>query len=175
MHKVNLNNTYGYKNFISNEEKFFLLNWCENNNNKFITNGFGRKCCILKDIDENVSELVAKIKDRIIQLENITEWVEEPSFYDYIGINTKGGAIHKHKDFNINGHTHTRYNVILSYPEDGGHSKYGGVINVLEENMVWRCVAGKVEHESTEVIGDTPRITLSLGFQIKNLKNDSRT
>jgi len=168
MRKVPLNNTYGYKNFISNEEKTFLLNWCENNNEKFIPNGFGRKCCILKGVDDNVSELVHKIKDRIINLENIREWVEEPSFYDYIGINTKGGAIHKHKDPNIDGYTHTRYNVILSYSEDGGHSKYGEGINVLEENMVWKCVAGKIYHGSTEVIGSTPRITLSLGFQIKD-------
>lgn len=168
MHRVELNNTYGYKNFIFEEEKISLLKWCEENDKKFIPNGFGRKYCVLRGVDENVSELVSRIKNRIIGLENITEWVEETLYYDYIGINTRGGAIHKHKDPNLDGYTHTRYNVILSYPEEGGHSKYGGVINVLEENMVWKCVAGKVEHGSTPVIGNTPRITLSLGFQIKD-------
>jgi hypothetical protein len=62
--------------------------------------------------------------------------------------------------------------VILKYPTEGGHSIYNGKINVLKENMVWRCVAGKVIHGSVPVKGEIPRITLSLGFLIKNEKND---
>ena len=42
--------------------------------------------------------------------------------------------------------------------------------HVLKEKMVWRCVAGKVKHGSVPTEGKIPRITLSLGFQIKDTK-----
>jgi hypothetical protein len=166
---VILNNTYGYKNFISDEEKNILTNWCETNSKLFVANprGYGRSLCILKNVEDPITELVLDIKNRIIKLDNIKEWIEEPNFYDYIGINKTDAHIHEHTDLNLPGYIHTRYNVILKYPEDGGHSIYDGFTNILEENMVWKCIAGKVVHGSTPVIGDTPRITLSLGFQIK--------
>jgi hypothetical protein len=167
---VLLNNTYGYMNFISDEEKNILINWCETNNELFrpFANAYGRNYCILKNVEDPIIKLVSDIKNRIIKLDNIEEWVEEPIFYDYIGINKTGAYIREHTDLNLPGYIHTRYNVILKYPKEGGHSIYDGFTNILEENMVWKCVAGKILHGSTIVIGDTPRITLSLGFQIKS-------
>jgi hypothetical protein len=41
--------------------------------------------------------------------------------------------------------------------------------------MVWRCVAGKVKHGSVPVVGDKPRITLTLGFQIKDIVKNIKT
>jgi hypothetical protein len=76
---------------------------------------------------------------------------------------------------NVDGYTHVRYNIILSYPEQGGHSLYNGKINELKERMVWRCVAGKVKHGSIPVIGEKPRITLTLGFQIKEIVKNIKT
>jgi hypothetical protein len=163
---VTLNNTYGYKNFISDEEKNILLNWCENKKDSFTPNGNGRKFHIIKK-DETIYDLVSTLKNKIIELDNIGEWVEDPTFNDYIGINLENAHIPPHTDPNVHGYVHTRYNVILKYPEEGGHSIYGGLTNILEENMVWKCVAGNVTHSSTPVIGNKPRITLSLGFQIK--------
>ena len=78
----------------------------------------------------------------------------------------EGAFIHKHMDFNQGNLVHTRWNLILSYPEEGGHSIYNDQINILEENLIWKCVAGKVAHGSTKVIGKKPRITLSLGYML---------
>tara|TARA_B110000208_G_scaffold72903_2_gene93940 strand:+ start:985 stop:1539 length:555 start_codon:yes stop_codon:yes gene_type:complete len=170
MKKVLLNGTYAYSNFISENEKDYLLDWVNENKYKFPANltSKNRHFTILKNMENSPLELVEEIKNRIIELENIQDWLDEPLMHDYIGINSQGGAIHPHTDPNQDDYTHTRYNVILSWPERGGESIYGDNINTLEENMVWKCVAGKVKHSSKITIGPKPRITLSLGFLIKD-------
>ena len=167
MEKTKLKGTYGYKNFISNPEKEYLVNWVDTNINSFKDNGEGRKYCILKNVLNSPLDLIKNIKNRIIQVENIKNWKPEPEYDDYIGINNIGASIHPHMDPNYGDYIHTRYNVILSYPLEGGESIYGNNINKLEENIVWKCIAGKVLHSSKPVIGFKPRITLSLGFLIK--------
>jgi len=175
-----MNETYGYVDFISDEEKNTLLKWTFENEDKFFSNkigeyGEGKKIGILQSIENSPLELVSIIKKRIIEVENINDWVLDPTFQDAIGINRKGGAIHQHTDPNLDGYTHVRYNVILQYPEEGGDSLYNGKINKLQENMVWRCVAGRVVHGSTPVIGDRHRVTLTLGFQIKNIVKETKS
>jgi hypothetical protein len=174
MDKVILNETYGFKNFISNKEKEILLEWVEKNQSHFIKNNSNyRKYVILNRIKNYPKEIVTRLRNRIIEIDNIGEWIEEPLFYDLISINEEFGNIHPHTDPNVNGYIHTRYNIILKYPIEGGHSIYGNSINVLEENMVWKCIAGEVMHASTPVVGNIPRITLSMGFQIKiQIKNE---
>jgi hypothetical protein len=180
MNKIEMNETYGYVDFISDEEKNSLLKWTFENEDKFYSNkigeyGEGKKIGILHDIENSPLDIVDIIKKRIIEVENIKDWVLDPTFKDAIGINRKGGAIHQHTDPNLDGYTHVRYNVILQYPEEGGDSIYNGKINKLQENMVWRCVAGRVVHGSTPVVGNKTRITLTLGFQIKDTIKESKT
>ena len=169
MYKILLNGTYGYENFINDQERNYLLNWVQNNIHEFLLNknGEGRYFRSLKEITNSPLDLVKNLKKRIIKLENIIDWVEEPLMSDYIGINLKGAAIHPHTDPNQDNYVHTRYNIILSWPEGGGESIYGENINNLKENLIWKCIAGKVQHASMPVRGDKPRITLSLGFLIK--------
>ena len=165
MEKIKIGNTYGYSNFITENEQNILLEWVYKNHEKFKSNGFGRKFGIIYDF-EDYPNLIVKLRNKIIELENIKKYLEEPYFKDYVGINTEGGAIHYHRDPNQNEYVHTRYNVVLSYPEKGGESIYGDSVNTLFEKLVWRCVAGKVYHGSNPVVGKKPRITLSLGFLI---------
>jgi hypothetical protein len=169
MELVKLNNTYGYRDFIEDSEKKYFLNWISCNEDLLKKNpaGDNRKFLTLKNIDIEIEEKIKNLKDKIIELEKINDWIDEPMYYDYIGINTNGGHIHIHTDKNVNDYIHTRWNIILQYPNDGGHSIYGNSINILEENMIWKCEAGLIPHGSTNVIGDKSRITLSLGFQIK--------
>lgn len=180
MKRIELNGTYGYEDFITNEEQNELLLWTKNNIHQFrvneannhITNApYGsRKIGILSEIENSPIDLIKKIKDRVVEIEQIKDWIIEPYFQDAITINEEGGLIHIHMDKNSIGYIHTRYNVILSYPNEGGHSIYNGKVNELKERMVWRCVAGKVEHGSTAVIGDKSRITLTLGFLIPDIQ-----
>jgi hypothetical protein len=167
MEKVFLNKTYGYKNFITENEKNTLINWVDENLQSFRIHPTGPKRRNRRiKIEDSIHTLVMEIKSRVIQLENIENWEEEPEYGDYIGVNFKGGFIHSHQDPNKGELTHTRWNLILSYPDLGGHSIYNGEINVLEENMIWKCVAGKYTHGSTVVESEKKRITLSLGFLI---------
>jgi hypothetical protein len=168
MKKVNLNLTYAYEDFITNEEKNIILFWIINNNDKFTENlSADRKFVFVRDINGDVYDLIQTLRNRIIYLENIVNYKKLPIENDYIGINTTGGKIHMHTDSNIDNYIHNRYNVILSYPEEGGESIYGGHINKLKENMVWKCIAGQIMHGSNVIIGEKPRITLSIGFYIK--------
>jgi len=185
MKRIELNNTYGYENFITDVEQSELLLWVNNNRHLFqvnttandlINSPYGsRKIGILNKIKNAPLDLVKQIKDRVIELEKIENWKEEPYFNDAIGIHNEGGIIHTHTDPNDIGYIHTRYNIILSYPLDGGHSVYGGKINVLKEKMVWKCVAGNVPHGSTPVIGNKPRITLTLGFLIPKIQKSNKS
>jgi hypothetical protein len=166
--KIEMNGTYAYKDFIDDEVKQTLLNWVDSNFKSFTINPISPNRRYKKiSKNEPIHELVLSLKNKIIELENITDWRKEPIFEDFIGVNGEGAQIHVHSDENEGDYIHTRWNLILSYPEDGGHSIYDNKINILQENLIWKCVAGKYRHGSTQVIGKKPRITLSIGFLIK--------
>ena len=161
MEKIQLNNTYAYSNFIEEKERLFLLEWINNNttnNQKIIIPP--------KDIPNAPLDIIEKYKLQITELENIKNFLPKPKSGDFIWIEIENSTINYHYDKNFDGYVHTRYNLILSYPEEGGHSIYGDKINVLEERMLWKCIAGKVKHGATTVIGKKPRITLSFSFFI---------
>jgi len=113
--KIELKGTYGYKNFITNEEKQKLLEWIDNNEDKFISYHPNRKSFKFEN-ETSVDYLITEIKNRIINLEYISNWKKEPRYLDYIAINSKNGSIPLHFDANDGNFIHTRYNVILSYP-----------------------------------------------------------
>lgn len=170
MDKIKVGSTYGYLNFITPSEQEILLSWSLKNQHKFYFNpgSSNRLFAILQNFHDAPMSLVDELKSRIINMENIRDYKPEPRFTDYIGFINEHGAIHPHMDFNKPPYTHTRYNVIISYPDQGGESIYGDEVNSLQELMVWKCVAGKVTHGSMPVIGSKPRITLSLGFLIND-------
>lgn len=167
MEKIQLNGTYGYKNFIDEKIKNSLVNWVNDNFENFKINpsGPGRMNRTINK-EDSIFDTVREIKKRVIELEGYNPDSIDLSQRDYIGVNLEGAFIHKHMDFNQGNLVHTRWNLILSYPEEGGHSIYNDQINILEENLIWKCVAGKVAHGSTKVIGKKPRITLSLGYML---------
>jgi len=177
MEKIQFQGTWGYEDFITTDEQTQLLDWVRENEQDFriitrpsatdITFESHRKCYTFKTHVTHPYPLIQTIKQRVIDAESIGEFLPEPMFSDYIGHVSEGGAIHLHKDKNELGYIHVRYNVILSWPEEGGESIYGDSVNTFQERMVWRCEAGNVPHASKAVQGNRPRITLSLGFQIK--------
>jgi hypothetical protein len=145
MKKITLNDTYGYEEFITKEEQENLLFWTNSNSHLFQINTTNshtinaphgsRQIGVLRRIPNSPLGLVKKIKDRVIEIEKINDWILDPMFEDAIGINKEGGSIHLHSDSNLEGYTHVRYNIILSYPYEGGHSIYNDKINELKERM----------------------------------------
>ena len=167
--KIKIPNSWAYKEFISIEEQTVLLQFANKHRDKLTPNGEGRFCQVHIGLAFALSipEELKVIKQRIIDTENLKDFLLDPTFGDFLSFNTTDGAIHSHQDPNLDGHIHTRYNLILSTPESGGKPIYNNTVFDIEERMLWRCEAGLYNHASTPVIGDKPRINISFGFQIK--------
>lgn len=161
MERIQLNNTHAYSDFILEEERLFFLDWI----NKNISSN-RRVILSPEDISNAPLELIEKYKSQIIQLENIKNFLSKAKSGNFVWIEGENSTINYHFDNNFDKYVHTRYNLILSYPEQGGHSIYGDKVNVLKERMLWKCIAGKVKHGATKVIGIKPRVTLSFSFFI---------
>lgn len=165
--KIEWKTTYGYKNFISEDTQKIFLDWTSENLETFVFNQFGpnrKNRTIAKE--DNIFPLVQNLKKQILEVENKDFHKINLSLRDYIGINFEGAFIQLHADYAEPGITHTRWNLVLSYPEEGGESIYNGEINKLEERLIWKCEASKYMHGSKKVIGKKPRITLSMGFML---------
>jgi hypothetical protein len=90
-----------------------------------------------------------------------------PGVYrDYIAVILPGGNINAHSDLNQPGHIHSRFNVFLKVPSQGGATFYGGEPVETKERGYVLCRSGLDEHWAEEIGPGSPRITLSFGFQL---------
>jgi hypothetical protein len=147
---------------ISKELLIPIVDWANLTYKSFNPNGFGRQYGILQELDP--PEEVWLIKNQIVNVYDLHRAKQEPIYKDYCGYITAGGAIHKHTDPNEGKLVHTRFNVMVSKPIEGGEPIQDGVVINVEESDVWRCDAGLVKHWCLPVVGDKPRIVLSFGF-----------
>jgi len=150
---------------ISKSECDLLLDWIYQNKGLFKPNlkGLNRKYYVFSK-RPYVPKLLYEIKNRIIEKENITHWHPEPVYEDYIGWISDGGFIHEHKDENLHGFKHVRYNLFLSVPEKGGDPIYNGKRMEFSERSYIKCNSGNELHSCEPVIGKKPRIVVSYGF-----------
>lgn len=167
MTKIDIPNSWAYKDFITLEEQNVLLEFSHKQKEHLQKNGHGRFFIDHIMTKFSVPEELKIVKQRIIDIENLTDFLLDPMFGDFLNFNTNYGAIHPHKDSNNDGYIHTRYNLILSAPESGGKPIYDNEIFDIEERMLWRCEAGLYNHGSTVVFGKKSRINISFGFQIR--------
>ena len=168
MKKITIpNNSWAYEDFITDEEQKDLLKFCKSLFIHAKENGPGRFFCDQIVSKLNPPEVYFNVRNRIIQTEEFKNYKDDTVFGDFVGFNYESGAIHEHTDKNLDGFVHTRYNLLISFPEIGGQPIYGGKIIDVKEKMLWRCQAGLIEHASTPVKGPKPRINISFGFQIK--------
>ena len=106
----------------------------------------------------------------------------EPNYGYLICYSTDGHQVHKHKDPNfycegpdeslienkphnyLGDVIHTRFNLLISKPLEGGNPVINEIEYKVKENELWRCLAGVDEHQTTKVSGSKPRILLSFGY-----------
>lgn len=162
--------SYAYYNFITEEDRETLVSWAKSVYNQLKRNQSspGRYFGMFPEMS-GIPDSVYLIKKRIESLID-RPFVYDTNFYDFLSVNLPGASIHPHKDPNLDGHTHTRFNLLISVPESGGSPIYNGTKFDIEERMLWCCEAGKYEHATTPVLGTKPRINISFGFQIENEK-----
>ena len=138
--------------------------WANDKCKDFDQNGFSRQFGVLQRKDLKPPKEVWEIKNIIVDGCKLQDAEQEPNFKDYCGYITEGGAIHKHTDTNKGKKIHTRFNVMVSKPEQGGEPVQEDKVIEVEEGSVWRCNAGVVAHWCNTVVGYKPRIVLSYGF-----------
>ena len=143
--------------FVFSSDPFY---WTENTSG----NTFNRKFCMLNKYNLPLTTLIKEYSINIFSLLNITKQLEEKTFGNFIGVQKEGGFVHPHTDSrNDNGWDHVRVNFLVSKPKEGGMPIINNEPYTIEENLSWFNYASKWTHSSTPVIGDTPRIVLSLG------------
>ena len=154
------------KKIISSQEKKKILEWIFENEKHFTKNPFGdnRKFLNLYQYNINQLDLIDKIKNRILDNENISDYTNESIIGDLISFNTEGGFIQKHTDPTPDGYKHIRYNLFLSKPYSGGDPVYNGVIMQYEEENYLTYRVDNTLHWSLPVVGQKPRIAISYGI-----------
>lgn len=160
---------------LSTEEQKIIVDWTKSNYLRLKDNG-GLKNRYIGSMDEipDIPDIVWKIKERIIEKEQLYDAIQEPKFKDSIGYMINGGQLHEHKDPNIENLIHTRFNVYVQIPEKGGLPIYGDKLCSLRERTYICCRAGIDKHYCQKVVGDRERIVISYGFllpydRIKNI------
>jgi hypothetical protein len=137
-------------------------------------NTINRRFCILNNLNLPFVDRVKEYNKRIFNLIGLFELEEETRFGNFIGVNTHGGNVHPHIDTrNANNWEHVRINFLISKPESGGQPVVNDNLIDIEEGYSWINISSLWPHYSTPVIGNKPRIVLSLGAYInpQSLKN----
>jgi hypothetical protein len=150
---------------VSTKEQQEIIDWANQNYQKFIPNGISRQYHFL-DFFDDIPESVWHIKQRIVEKEELHDYQTEPTFRDFIGYITDCGKIHPHIDLNVEEYIHTRFNVFIQLPEKGGLPIYNDKIVAVNELEYVKCYSGLYKHHCQKVEGTKARIVLSYGFLI---------
>jgi hypothetical protein len=134
--------------------------WKENN----LGNTVNRKFCTLNKYNLPLTTRLKKYSNNLFSLLNITKQIEEKTFGNFIGVQKEGGYVQPHVDSrDVNEWEHIRINFLVCKSVEGGMPIINNEPYAIEENCSWLNHASKWVHSSSPVIGDTPRIVLSLG------------
>jgi hypothetical protein len=168
-------NDYKTNILLNRKVKSLLLDFVENNHGDkkyFRQNGNARRFCILNQTDTPITDLMMEYRKEVFRNFGIPTFEEEPMFGIFLGVNTETGFVHEHTDPAKPGYYHVRLNFLVSKPFDGGMPVINGEEFEIEEDQCWINLASEWKHNSTPVVGDRPRIVLSLGALVEKTKVD---
>ena len=120
----------------------------------------------LSALDPAIPAPVWRVRKRLVEVERLGGFVQEPVFKDILYIIMPNGFIHRHRDPNLGEYIHTRFNVFLQVPEEGAKTYYGGELVDAKEGHYTMCRSGLDQHWSDPIGGSVPRVTLSFGFLV---------
>jgi hypothetical protein len=134
--------------------------------------GIGRRFCSINKIDHPLTDEIGEFAKNCYGSLGI-DIIEEVLFGNFIGFNSPGSFVHRHKDrCKIPNYDHVRLNFLVLKPTGGGMPILDGVILNVNQNECWINIASKWEHTCSTVYGETPRIILSLGSLVETSKLD---
>jgi hypothetical protein len=123
-------------------------------NNTFNENGFGRR---FKSQD-SANHYEDAFKEFNLKPDRL-----EPIFKNFIGNHFEdGAAVHEHTDFAPEGFVHTRCNLMLKKPLEGGNPILDGEEIKVDQNDLWLCLASLEKHYTTPIKGGE-RLIFSFG------------
>lgn len=151
---------------ISEIDRLFFIDFASKyqKTNFFIRNGQSRQFCILNKLTEQsiVKKAISIRNEKYMEL-GVNEFIDEPIFGIFLGVNNEGGNVHQHKDPTVTDYDHVRINFLLSKPEKGGMPIIEEKELSIEEGDSWLNIANLWKHSSTPVVGNKDRVVLSLG------------
>lgn len=165
--------SYIYSNndefILTEDEQTIIVEWVKENYIYFYKNSndkYDDKFCQILTYFKNVPNCIWDIKQRIFDKEKLHNYEQEPLFKDSIAIMFEGCNLHKHKDPNPKKSDliHTRFNVYVQLPENGGYPIYNNIHCKLKERTYICCRSGIDEHYSAKVEGKKARIVISFGL-----------
>jgi len=148
---------------INIDEQEIIVEWVKKNYLRLTKNGDKKYMKSMYDIPD-IPKIVWEIRKRIIEKEKLYNSVPEPSLRDTIGCMLNGGQLHVHKDPNVGELIHTRFNVYVQLPNEGGFPIYNDNLYRIKERTYICCRAGLDNHYCEKVVGERERIILSYGF-----------
>lgn len=96
---------------------------------------------------------------------------QKESYLDYsVFIVENGGYIHTHIDAlppEYTNYIHVRMNFLLTKPITGGDPIIEGTRYDMDQDQSWINLASMWSHGCNDVVGDIPRITLTLGHYVR--------
>lgn len=162
---------------LSIEDQRVIIDWTKENWDKFIYNknnsGYFIFIDALKNDTEykNIYTIFQKIKNNIMELENLRDMESHLYLSDFIYHMDPGTKLHRHKDTNENNSSyHIRFNVLIQSAEQGGIPVYSGKKIKTKERCYIICRSGLDYHSSTEIKGKKSKIVLSFGFNFDKSK-----
>ena len=157
------------REFITTAEQSELLRWAEEqfagNHLKSNPGGPGRYFARYEEGD-SVPDLFWQIRRRAVWTFSVATYEDEPRFKCFLGCNTEGAFIHKHRDPSPPGKHHVRMNIMLSKPLGGGSPMIGDKKLNIQERDLWGFYPTFMVHSSTPVTGNRKRFVISIGILV---------
>lgn len=145
------------------EEQNEIVEWAQEKYNHFEVVGYNRWRCVLEYAPE-YPKIIDIVKQRIIEIENLQNSIQEPIYKDSIVYMKNGSKLNRHTNPNNGNLIHVRFNVYVQIPKKGGMPIYNDILYEIKERRYICCKSGIDFHECTQVSGDRERIILSYGF-----------
>lgn len=147
---------------LSVKEQEEIISWVIDYYHQFDLVGYNKWRLGLKNTSD-YPKVIDDIKERIIDIENLSKYNEEPIYNDIIEYSRNGADFSNHKDVNSDGMVHVRFDVYVKLPKNGGLPIYNGELINVKERQYLCCRAG-IDYHSRTTIKQSSGIIISYGF-----------
>lgn len=148
---------------LNPKEQNEIIKWAQEKYNHFEVIGYNRWRCVL-EYAPSYPKIIDIIKQRIVEIENLQNSIQEPIYKDSIIYMQNGSKIHKNISPNNGNLIHVRFNVYVQIPKNGGLPIYNNISYEIKERCYICSKSGIDYNECDQIFGNKELIILSYGF-----------